>query len=95
MTGETDSFGEFQLQLRDGDILSPRINTSEPLKNQCSHFVSCVANDHFPLTDGINGLNVIRVMEAINSSLEKRGAPVEISTNLSSEKKEFQVEATT
>ncbi len=95
MTGEADSFGEFQLQLRDGDILSPRINTSEPLKNQCSHFISCVYNDHSPLTDGINGLNVIRVMEAINSSLEKRGAPVEISTGFSFENKKIPVGVTT
>jgi len=95
MTGEADSFGEFQLQLRDGDILSPHINTSEPLKNQCSHFVSCVSNDHFPLTDGINGLNVIRVMEAINSSVEKRGEPVVISTDLSFEKKKVPVEIAT
>ncbi|MBT6050733.1 MAG: Gfo/Idh/MocA family oxidoreductase [Candidatus Scalindua sp.] len=95
MTGETDSFGEFKLQLRDGDILSPSINTSEPLKNQCSHFVSCVANDHSPLTNGTNGLDVVRVMEAINLSLEKCGAPVEISTNMSHEENEAPVEATT
>jgi len=95
MTGEADSFGEFKLQLRDGDIVSPHINTSEPLKNQCSHFVSCVSNDHSPLTDGTNGLNVVRVMEAINLSLEKRGAPVDISTNLSAEKEQVTMEMTT
>lgn len=95
MTGEADSFGEFQLQLRDGDILSPRINTSEPLKNQCSHFISCVSNDHRPLTDGINGLNVIRVMEAVNLSLEKRGTPVEVYASLSPLKTKVPVGVTT
>ncbi|ODS33885.1 MAG: oxidoreductase [Candidatus Scalindua rubra] len=79
ITGEADSFGEFQLQLRDGDIISPRIDTSEPLKNQCNHFISCLSNGRHPLTDGTNGLNVVRVMEAVNASLKQRGAPVEIS----------------
>ena len=79
LTGEADTFGEFQLQLRDGDIISPRIEASEPLKNQCNHFISCLANDHVPLTDGNNGLDVVRVMDAINLSLEKKGVSVEIS----------------
>ncbi len=79
MTGEADCYGEFKLQLRDGNIKNPHINTSEPLKNQCNHFISCLSNNCFPITDGNNGLNVIRVMEAINLSLEKRGAPVEVS----------------
>ncbi|MDR4504165.1 MAG: Gfo/Idh/MocA family oxidoreductase [Candidatus Scalindua sp.] len=78
ITGEADTFGEFQLQLRDGDIISPRIDSDEPLKNQCSHFITCVSNGRFPLTDGQNGLDVVRVMDAINMSLEKCGAPVEV-----------------
>ncbi|GJQ58194.1 MAG: oxidoreductase [Candidatus Scalindua sp.] len=78
LTGEADTFGEFQLQLRDGDIISPRIDSYEPLKSQCSHFISCVSNGHFPLTDGKNGLDVVRVMCAINLSLKKFGAPVSV-----------------
>lgn len=79
ITGDVDTFGEFQLQLRDGDIISPRIETSEPLKNQCIHFLNCLTKGHAPLSDGKNGLNVTRVMSAITSSMENRGSPVDIS----------------
>ena len=75
---EADSFGEFRFLVRDGDIISPKIEPSEPLKNQCSHFLDCIEKGMRPLTDGQNGLEVVRVMEAVQESLRQRGAPVEI-----------------
>jgi predicted dehydrogenase len=77
-TVEADSFGEFRFLVRDGDIISPKIEPSEPLKNQCAHFLDCIEKGIRPLTDGQNGLDVVRVMEAVQESLHKRGAPVEI-----------------
>ncbi len=78
ITGDVDSFGEFQLQLRDGDIISPRIDTSEPLKNQSNHFLTCITEGRVPLSDGRNGLNVVRIMVAIEQSIATRGSPVEV-----------------
>jgi predicted dehydrogenase len=75
---EISSYGEYQLQIRDGDIISPRIEVSEPLKNQCVHFLECVAQGSRPLTDGWAGQAVVRVMEAIDRSIERKGAPVDI-----------------
>jgi len=72
------SYGEFQFLMRDGDIIIPRVEMSEPLKNQSRHFLECLVNGHRPLTDGQNGLEVVRVMEAIDRSASLRGAPVEI-----------------
>ena len=37
-----DSFGEFKLLVRDGDIISPKVEPSEPLKNQCADFVNAI-----------------------------------------------------
>ena len=75
---EAATYGEYQLQMRDGDIISPRIDASEPLKNQCLHFLDCINNGRRPLTDGWMGREVIRVMRAIDRSVENRGAPVEL-----------------
>lgn len=72
------SYGEYQFLMRDGDIISPRIEVSEPLKNQCKHFLDCVSTGTPPLTGGQIGLEVVQVMEAINESIAKHGAPVEI-----------------
>lgn len=78
ITGEVDSFGEFQLSLRDGDIISPKVEASEPLKNQCIHFLECIEKGTYPLSDGRNGVEVVRVMGAIDRSLRGNGMPVEV-----------------
>ncbi len=76
--GEASNYGEYQLQMRDGDIISPTVETSEPLKNECAHFVECVIQGYRPLTDGWAGRDVVQVMEAIDRSVERRGAPLEV-----------------
>ncbi len=75
-TKEASSFGEFQFLIRDGDILSPRVEISEPLKNQCKHFLECIATGDRPLTDGWDGLRVVQVLQAIDRSVAQNGAPV-------------------
>ncbi len=75
---EAATYGEFQYLMRDGDIISPRVPVSEPLKNQCTHFLECVHEQKRPLTDGRNGWEVVKVMEAIEQSLQNKGAPVTI-----------------
>lgn len=75
---ESDSFGEYYLDIRDGDIISPKIEFSEPLKNQAKHFLDCVANNKRPLTSGEDGLSVVQVMNAVDRSMAQKGAPVQI-----------------
>jgi predicted dehydrogenase len=74
-----DSYGEYQT-LRIGDIIIPKIRMAEPLKNECQHFLDCIQGDHKPLTDGREGLQVLRVLEAAQKSLKNRGVPVELSS---------------
>jgi len=75
---EVNSYGEFQFLMRDGDIISPKVEASEPLKNQCAHFLDCVTRGVTPLSDGQNGLDVVRVLVAIDESVRRNGAPVEV-----------------
>jgi predicted dehydrogenase len=71
-------YGEFQLKVHSGDINIPKIEMSEPLRNECAHFVECVREGKRPRTDGENGLRVVRVLEAAQESLEKNGATVPV-----------------
>lgn len=73
-----ETFGEFQFLLRDGDILIPKIKMLEPLKNQCEHFIKCIKENKRPLTDIYEGIKVVRILDAAEKSLKKRGAPVKI-----------------
>lgn len=62
---------------RYGDIVAPFIAPDEPLAIQDRHFVECAALDLTPMTDGANGLAVVRVLEAAQMSL-KLARPVAI-----------------
>jgi predicted dehydrogenase len=70
-----DSYGD-SLSLRFGDISIPRIDMREPLRLECQHFIDCILNGQTPLSDGRNGVQVLRVLEAGQRSLERGGEPV-------------------
>ncbi len=71
-----DTFGEFQYSYHYGDILSPFIQQTEPLKIECQHFVECVERNVRPDTAGQDGLAVVRVLEAATESLKRGGGAV-------------------
>lgn len=75
---DMDSIGEHRLLIRDGDIISPKLEVSEPLKNECAHFLACVRDGGRPLSDAKNGLQVVKTLLAIDQSTLKNGAPVEV-----------------
>jgi predicted dehydrogenase len=75
---DVPSFGEFKLLLRDGSIVSPRVEQREPLRNLVAHFVDCVEHGTPPLTGGVAGLQVVRVLSAVQRSIERGGTPVEV-----------------
>jgi predicted dehydrogenase len=62
------SYGEYIT--RSGDIWSPRIPAAEPLRVECEHFVECVREGRAPRSDGESGLRVVRVLEALQQSLD-------------------------
>ncbi len=73
---DAHSYGEYIT--RSGDISSPRVANLEPLRVECEHFVHCARTGAQPLSDGNSGLRVVRVLEALQHSLERsrRDVPV-------------------
>jgi predicted dehydrogenase len=69
-----DSFGQFQLVLRDADVLIPKLKAEEPLKAQNQHFLDCVRTRQKPLSDGAFARDVVRALEALQRSLRKGGS---------------------
>lgn len=72
------TFAEFQLLPRRGDVVIPALDFPEPLQVECQHFVDCILEGKRPLTDGRHGLDVVRVLQAAQSSLQKNGVPQEV-----------------
>ena len=65
---DTRSWGEYIA--RSGDIFSPRIPNVEPLRLECEHFIDCLRTGAKPRSDGLSGLRVVRVLEALQRSLD-------------------------
>lgn len=70
-----NSFAEY-VTLRFGDITIPYIKIDEPLRLECRHFLSCVRERKQPLSDGRDGLRVLKVLDAAQRSLRNNGVPV-------------------
>jgi predicted dehydrogenase len=68
------TYGEYIT--RSGDIFSPRIANAEPLRVECEHFVHCCLTGERPRSDGLSGLRVVRVLEALQRSLDRSRGPI-------------------
>jgi len=66
------------ISLRQGDIHIPLTKGGEPLRDECRHFLDSINNDTVPLSDGRDGLRVVKVLDAATRSLKAGGAPIEL-----------------
>ena len=69
---------DLSLSLRTGDILIPKTQGGEPLRDECLHFLECVQKGTTPRSDARDGLRVVRVLEAGQRSLQDGGVPVDL-----------------
>jgi predicted dehydrogenase len=65
---DASSWGEYIT--RAGESFSPRLANAEPLRLECQHFIDCIREGKTPRSDGQSGLRVVRVLEALQRSLE-------------------------
>ena len=73
---EPESFGEFQLSYRSGDVLSPHLQSIEPLKLELQDFIAAIRSGAPPRSNAEFGLDVVRLVQAAEDSMEQAGAPV-------------------
>ena len=76
-----DTFGEFQYAYHYGDMYAPYIKQEEPLKTECQHFLDCIRTGTTPVSCGVRGTELVRILEASSESLQDGGAPVELSAS--------------
>ena len=75
-----ESYGEY-ISLRFGDIVIPQLSNDEPLKMECEHFVECLTERKQPISDGYSGLRVVRVLDALQHSLDAGSQPISLETS--------------
>jgi len=71
----TTSYADI-ISLRFGDIVIPRVPGGEPLALECEHFIDCLLDGKPIRSDGVDGLRVVRVLEAGQKSLKNNGEPI-------------------
>ena len=72
------TYGEFRLGYRTGDIVSPQVDPAEPLSLEMSDFCRAIRSGETPRSSAVLGLEVVRVVEAVEASLENQGRRVEV-----------------
>jgi predicted dehydrogenase len=75
-----ETYGEFQLLSREGNITIPNVGFNEPLKAQGKFFIDCIEGKSNPeVADAQKGYEVVKTLCAIQESVDKKGAQVGIS----------------
>jgi predicted dehydrogenase len=63
---------------RSGDMWAPQVEQVEALRQELAYFVDCISHNRAPVNDGAAGLRVVKLLEAANQSVRKRGALVHL-----------------
>lgn len=71
-----DSLSEFHYSYHYGDCYIPHLVQGEPLSRMCQHFLDCIQSHNQPVTCGVKGREVVRILEACDDSLQAQGGPV-------------------
>ena len=58
---------------RTGDMWAPQIEQPEALRVELDYFADCVKNGKSPFNDGSAGLRIVKMLEAADRSIKKRG----------------------
>jgi predicted dehydrogenase len=77
---DPETFGEYQMSYRTGDIVSPRVEVAEPLHLEMEDFCAAIRSRSVPRSSSQLGLEVVRMVEAVDESLRLGGTRVELAT---------------
>lgn len=73
-----DTFAEFNYAYHYGDVYSPYVQQTEPLKEETQHFIDCIRTGDNPKTCGRHASKVVQVLEAASLSLRNGGGKVAV-----------------
>lgn len=79
---DPETFGEYKLTYRTGDIVSPRLDAAEPLGIEMADFCRSIRTGEPPRSSADVGLDVVRMVEAVDRSLAAGGLPVAVDETL-------------
>ena len=75
---DKDTFFAQPFQYRTGDMFAPKLDQTEPLRIGCRHFVDSIRNKVQPISDGEFGLEIVKMLEAAQKSIELDGQKIDL-----------------
>jgi predicted dehydrogenase len=73
-----DGIRDLLVSYRTGDMWAPQVEQLEALHVELDYFADCILNDKTPFNDGHAGLRIVRMLEAADVSIQKRGELVRL-----------------
>jgi predicted dehydrogenase len=78
MIRDPETFGEYKLTYRTGDIVSPHMDVEEPLCVELEDFCAAIESGTAPTSTSDLGYEVVRMIEAVETSLAQQGERVQL-----------------
>jgi predicted dehydrogenase len=82
MLPDPATFGQYALSYRTGSIVSPHVEPAEPLAVELADFCSAIRSGGTPRSSAALGLEVVRMIEAVDESLLRTGARVAVDSGI-------------
>jgi len=77
-TTAKEGASETLIQYRSGGVSSPKYDTTEPLARVVDEFIRAIEKKADPLSDGVAGLNIVKILEAAEESIRGKGKIIEL-----------------
>lgn len=76
MSSNPGNLHKLLVSYRSGDMWAPQVEQVEALRAETAYFLQCIEKNETPFNDGMNGLRVVRILEAAEKSVRNRGQAV-------------------
>jgi predicted dehydrogenase len=76
VSADPEGVREVLVSYRSGDVVSPRLETTEPLRYLVEHFADCIAGRAEPISGAEQGVRIVRILEGAQESLFAGGVRV-------------------
>jgi predicted dehydrogenase len=78
LSAHPSNLHQLLVSYRSGDMLAPQVEQVEALRAETAYFLKCIEENKSPFNDGVNGLRVVRLLEAAERSVRKRGEAINL-----------------
>jgi predicted dehydrogenase len=75
---DPEDINKLLVSYRSGDMYSPKLDQREALSMECEYFLDCLEKNKKPINDGVIGLQVVKLLEACDESLNNSGKLVKL-----------------